>query len=90
MFGLIASPTPLPAFSEWRTEHGPPPWTHTEPVPVVRIRDRSDITELGSPVRGEVRKLSGVKVIDAVAGYLREHSPAGSVELIGFPVQPNP
>lgn len=85
MFGLVASATPLPAYSEWRAKHGAPPWTHTEPTAVVRIRDRADMSE----VRGEVRKLSGVKVIDAVARYLREHAPAGTVELIGFPVQPN-
>lgn len=90
MFALIASATPLPAFAEWRAEHGTPPWTHTEPVAVVRIRDRADVSETGSPVRGEVRKLSGVKVIDAVARYLRNHSPTGTVELIGFPVQPKP
>ena len=88
MFALVASASPLPAFTEWRTEHGAPPWTHMEPVALVRIRDRTNVSEAGSPVRGEVRKLSGVKVIDAVARYLRERVPTGTVELIGFPVQP--
>jgi hypothetical protein len=91
-FVLVASRQPLPAHAEWRQGLSPLPWQRLPAAAAVWRGDGAALEPVlpGGDHRGTVEGLKGLAPLAETARQLRSAAGVEAVEVLAFPVAPQP